>query len=230
MKLEEIRAIVACEESQVVTKELLALGVDAHSVDIQDCSGGLPERHIKDSIFHVLCRPQYSCGLDLLIGHPVCTFMTNSGVRWLFNSDGSKNIERWENLIDAMCFFRALYHSNSKHIALENPIPHKYARDGFEWNGKWIEGIGRPDQIIQPWMFGDGEQKATCLWLKNLPKLQWHKSDNLFSKKTAVSGREQRIFKIAPGPERTKLRSKTYPGIATAMATQWTEYLLNPTP
>jgi hypothetical protein len=134
-------------------------------------------------------------------------------VRWLYNKDGSKNIERWIKLEAAVNFFNRLK-AEIKKGYLENPIPHKYARDGFYSvvTGKWVEGIGKYDQIIQPWQFGHGETKATCLWLIDLPLL---KPTNI------VEGREQRIWKLPPSKERSKLRSKTLPGIGDAMADWW---------
>ena len=202
-----MKVLVACEESQEVTKAFRYLGHEAYSCDIQDCSGGHPEWHIKDSVHHVLCRP-LTMFWDLIIAHPPCTFLSNSGVRWLYNKDKSKNVDRWEDMEEGAIFFRSLLHANCDAIAIENPIMHKHA----------LRIIGeRPTQIIQPWQFGHGETKATCLWLKGLPKLQ---PTNI------VEGREQRIWKMPPSIDRQKLRSKTYSGIAKAMAEQWSEYIL----
>jgi hypothetical protein len=203
------RVLVACEESQEVTKAFRKRGHEAYSCDLQDCSGGHPEWHIKDSIFHVLHRPLYTIGLDILIAHPPCTYLANSGVRWLYNKDGSRNKERWDKMENGALFFKALLNSNCGCICIENPIMHKHA----------LAIIGtKPTQIIQPWQFGHGETKATCLWLIGLPKL---KPTNI------VEGREQKIWRMAPSPERAKLRSKTYPGIAEAMADQWGGYTNN---
>jgi len=207
--------LVGCEESQTITKAFDKLGHIANSCDIQDCSGDRPDLHIKDSIFHVLHKPPYSFGLDLFIGNPPCTFIANSGVRWLISTkdkDGFKwdgklglfvNKYRWEQMEDGALFFRSLLHTNCDKICLENPIIHKYALK--------IIGV-KQSQIIQPWQFGHGETKATCLWLKGLPKL---------TPSNIVDGREQKIWKMPPSPERAKLRSKTFTGIAEAMATQW---------
>lgn len=146
-----------------------------------------------------------------MIGHPTCTYLTNSGVCWLYNKDGSKNTERWDNLKEAAKFFKALLHAPIPLIAIENPIPHKYA----------VELIGRKyDQLVQPYMFGDAESKATCFWLKGLPKLK--ETDNVKDVwKALPKYQAQRLHYLPPGPERAKLRSKTFPGIAKAMATQW---------
>lgn len=212
-----MKILIGCEESQAVCKAFRERGFEAYSCDIQPCSGGHPEWHFEDNIFHILHSTRFSNGLELFIGHPPCTYLANSGVRWLYNKDGSKNFDRWEKMVQAAKFFKALLHTNADYVAIENPIMHKYA----------LEIIGeKPTQIIQPWMFGDGEQKATCLWIKNLPPLQWSDKDTMFQKKTTSEGREQRIWKLPPGPERAKLRSKTFPGIASAMAEQWGNYLL----
>jgi hypothetical protein len=144
---------------------------------------------------------------DLIIAHPPCTYLANSGARWLYNSDGSKNARRWVNLLYAVDFFNLflddLFGFSCEKIGIENPIMHKHAR----------ERILRPySQIIHPWQFGHGESKATCLWLKGLPKL---KPTNI------VAGREQRMWKLPPSANRQQLRSVTYSGIADAMAEQW---------
>jgi hypothetical protein len=202
-----MNGLIGCEESQEVTKAFRNKGHEFYSCDLQECSGGYPQYHIQDDVLNHLV------GRDFIGGHPDCTYLTNSGVRWLYNKDGSKNSERWIKLEKAVNFFNAL-RKNIKRGYLENPIPHKYARDGFisAVDGRWVDGIGKYTQIIQPWQFGHGETKATCLWLVNLPKL---KPTNI------VEGREQRIWKLPPSKDRAKLRSKTYPGIAKAMAEQW---------
>lgn len=206
----DIRAVMGCEESQECCKAFRELGIRAYSCDTLPCSGGEPDWHLQDDIFHVL-HGRFITGLDLFIGFPPCTYLANSGVRWLYNSDGSINKDRWENMEEGALFFRSLLYQNAEHLAIENPIMHKHAMK--------IIGV-KPTQIIQPWQFGHGETKATCLWLKNLPML---KPTNV------VAGREQRIWKLPPTKdpsERRKLRSKTFPGIAKAMAEQWGAYIL----
>ena len=196
-----MKVLIACEESQTVCKAFRSKGIEAYSCDLQDCSGGHPEWHIKgDAIAEA-----YSGKYDMMIAHPPCTFITNSGVRWLYNKDGSKNADRWQNLLWARRFFIDLLNAPIKHKGIENPIPHKHA------------SLPKYTQLIQPWQFGHGETKATCLWLVNLPELQ---------PTDIVSGREQKIWRMPPGPERTKLRSKTYEGIALAMADQWSKLIL----
>lgn len=197
MKGKTLNVLVACEYSGLVRDAFARLGHNALSCDL------LPTeregQHYQGNIFDIL----YSGKFDIMIGHPPCTRICNSGVRWLNERD------LWDEMEEAAIFFRYLLEAPIPHKAIENPIPHKYA----------VDIIGRNyDQKIQPWMFGHGETKATCLWLDNLPKL---------TPTDIVDGREQRIWKMPPGTDRGKERSKTYPGIAAAMAAQWSEYVLN---
>jgi len=202
-----VKILVACEESQAVTIELRRLGYDAYSCDLQDCSGGYPEWHIKGDVLDQLGK-----GWDMMIAHPTCTYLTNSGVRWLWNKDGSKNELRWKQMRESAKFFNKLLNAQIPLIAIENPIPHKYA----------VELIGRKyDQCIQPYQFGHTESKATCFWLKGLPKLiPTYNVKHIW--KSLPKNESQRIHFLPPGPERAKLRSKTFSGIAKAMAEQWT--------
>jgi len=187
-----MKVLIACEESQEVCKAFRKLGHEAYSCDILECSGGHPEWHINDTVLNVL-----NDGWDLMIAHPPCTHLAVSGARWFKD----KQLEQKE----ALEFVRKLLEAPIKYIALENPISIISTK------------IRKPEQIIQPWMFGHGETKATCLWLKNLPKL---KPTNI------VEGREQRIHKLPPSKDRAKLRSKTFPGIAKAMAEQWSKAII----
>lgn len=234
----KLRVLVACEESQAVTKAFRELGHEAYSCDILPCSGGHPEWHIQDDVLKVI-KPN-KLGLirfsteswevkqlhkwHLIVSFTPCTFQCNSGVRWLFDGLGGLNYDRWFDLEKTLNLFNTIYNSDYEFIAMENPIPHKYAINGFDQvnmqsgESYKVKGIGKYDQIIQPWQFGHGETKATCLWLKNLPKLQ---PTNI------VEGREQRIWKLPPSEDRGKLRSKTYEGIAKAMAEQWSEHITN---
>ena len=191
-----MKVLIGCEESATVREAFAKLGHDAWSCDL------LPSRvagnHIQADILTVL-----NDGWDLAIFHTPCTYLSNSGVRWLYNKDGSRNAERWELMERDALLFRATMQANIPMIANENPIMHKYA----------VAIIGRrQDQVIQPWQFGHGETKATCLWLKNLPQLR---PTNI------VDGREQRIHNMPPSPNRQRDRSVTYQGIAEAMANQW---------
>lgn len=187
-----MRILIACEESQEVCKAFRARGHEAFSCDLQPCSGGRPEWHLRGDFRKFIFQ-----GWDMLIAHPPCTYLANSGVRWL-----KGNPERWELMNRGSDFFKMLWGFSwiIPKIAIENPIPHRHA------------GLPKYSQIIHPWQFGHGEQKSTCLWLYGLPELK---------PTEIVEGREQRIWKMAPSPDRAKLRSKTYPGIARAMAEQW---------
>lgn len=194
-----MRVLVACEESQAVCKAFRELGHEAYSCDIIPCSGGHPEWHIQGDVMKYIFRNEYNDlrGWDMMIAHPPCTRLCNSGVMWL----EKRNL--WKDMRDSAFFFHALMSAYIPKIAIENPIPHKYA----------LEIIGKKyDQIIQPWQFGHGETKATCLWLKGLPPL---------IPTNIVEGREQKLHRLPPSKDRAKLRSKTYPGIAKAMAEQW---------
>ena len=198
-----MKILIACEESQAVTKEFRKLGHEAYSCDIEPCSGGHPEWHLQQDVIPLL-KEQW----DLMIAHPPCTYLSNSGVSWLYRKEG-----RWQQMVDGALFFKTLLDADIPRIAIENPIMHKYAKE--------IIGRGQ-DQVIQPWMFGHPEQKATCLWLKNLPKLQ--PTENVKHKlKTLPDSERQKLHWLPPGPDRAKLRSKTFPGIARAMAVQWSE-------
>lgn len=184
-----MRVLVACEESQEVCKAFREIGDEAYSCDLQDCSGGHPEWHIKADALELI-----KMEWDLIIAHPPCTDLAVSGARWFKEkqADGrqQKSIEFFMKFINADC----------PRIAVENPV-------------SIMSSIYRkPDQIIQPWMFGHGEVKTTCLWLKGLPPL---------IPTNIVEGREQKCWRMAPSPERAKMRSKTYPGIARAMSRQW---------
>jgi hypothetical protein len=210
-----MRILVACEESQAVTKELRKLGHEAFSCDLLPCSGGYPEWHYQQDVFEVIDK-----GWDMMIAHPPCTFLAVSGARWLYNKDGSKNEERWKNQAEALDFVRRLMDAPIDKIAIENPI------------SVISSNIRKPEQIIQPWMFGDKAQKSTCLWLKNLPLLEptdiVEKGEFIeFISKKGVKKKQPKWYfdalKNAKTPEeRRTLRSKTFKWIAEAMAKQWT--------
>jgi len=194
-----MRVLVACEESQAVTKEFRKKGHEAYSCDILPCSGGHPEWHFERSVkdltaYQWMITDKQKWHWDIVIAFPPCTDLCVSGARWFKEkqSDG-----RQQASID---FFMHFVNHPCPKIAIENPI------------GIMSTHYRKPDQIIQPWEFGHGETKATCLWLKGLPKL---KPTNI------VSGREQKIWRMAPSEDRARLRSKTYQGIAEAMAEQW---------
>lgn len=182
-----MRVIVGCEFSQVVTKAFRNKGHETYSCDLLPTEGN-PGWHFQEDLLDLLDRESF----DLAIFHPPCTHLAVSGARWFKD----KKQEQEEALI----FVKELMHANILRIAIENPISIISSR------------IRKPDQIIQPWMFGHGETKATCLWLKNLPKLQ---PTNI------VDGRTARVHREPPGHDRWKNRSRTYQGIADAMADQW---------
>lgn len=186
---EEKRVLIACEFSGIVREAFHNLGFDAWSCDFLDSEK--PGHHIKDTVLDYLNHKW-----DLMIAHPPCTHLAVSGARWFSQRKAEQEF--------ALAFVKDLADAPIKHICIENPIG--------VLSTKWR----KPDQIIQPWMFGHGETKATCLWLKNLPKLQ---PTNI------VSGREGRVWKESPSPNRWKNRSRTYPGIAQAMAEQWGKLL-----
>jgi hypothetical protein len=186
-----MKVLVACEYSGTVRDAFLARGHDAVSCDLLPTDVKGP--HYRGDVFDIIHH-----GWDLMIAHPPCTYLCNSGVSWLH-----KDITRWAKLIDGAAFFRKLLEAPIGRICVENPIQHKYAKTIIDHSHT---------QIVQPWMFGHGETKATAFWLKGLPKLK---------PTEIVKGREQRLHKLPPSPDRWKLRSKTYQGIADAMAAQW---------
>ena len=210
-----MRILVACEESQAVTKELRKLGHEAFSCDLLPCSGGHPEWHYQQDVFEVIEK-----GWDMMIAHPPCTFLAVSGARWLYNKDGSKNEQRYKDQAEALDFVQKLMDAPIDKIAIENPISVISSK------------IKKPNQIVQPWMFGDKAQKSTCLWLKNLPNLEAtdivEKGEFIeFTSKKGVKKRQAKWYfdalKTAKTPaERRTLRSKTFKGMAEAMAEQWT--------
>jgi site-specific DNA-cytosine methylase len=178
---------VACEYSGTVRDAFLRAGHYALSCDLLPCESTASGDHYQGDVRDVLDH-----GWDLMIAHPPCTHLAVSGARWFKDKKAQQE--------EALDFVRLLLNAPVERIALENPVSIISSH------------IRKPDQIIQPWMFGHGETKATCLWLKNLPLL---KPTNI------VDGREQRIHRMRPGPDRWKERSRTFVGIATAMSEQW---------
>jgi site-specific DNA-cytosine methylase len=181
--------LVACEESGIVTDAFLRHGHDVVSCDLLPTSGKHPDRHIQGDVLPLLDEVW-----DMIIAFPPCTHLAASGARWFpeKRADGRQQraVEFFLRFVDAPC----------EMVAIENPI------------GIMSTVYRKPDQIIQPWQFGHGEQKSTCLWLRGLPKL----------KPTRImSGREHRIWRLPPSENRSRLRSRTFPGIADAMAEQW---------
>ena len=182
-----MKVLVACEFSGLVREAFAKKGHDVLSCDLLDSE--IPGNHYKGDVRDLLGE-----NWDLIIAHPPCTFLAVSGARWF------KGREKQQ--MEALDFVKELMNANISRIAIENPVSIISTR------------IRKPDQIIQPWMFGHGETKSTCLWLKNLPKLE---------PVNIVNGREQRIHHMPPSKNRWKNRSRTFSGIASAMANQWNE-------
>jgi len=199
-----LRVLVACEYSGVVRRAFLARGCDAWSCDLLPSEDG-SNRHIRGD-----ARDLLHDGWDLLmVAHPPCTRLCNSGVRWLHTPPPGKTVEQMEReLREGAALFSAFWNAPIPRVAVENPVMHGHAK-------RLIENYAEPAQSVQPWQFGHGETKRTCLWLRGLPPL---KPTNV------VEGREQRVHRMPPSPTRWKERSRFYPGIAAAMAEQWTEH------
>lgn len=195
-----MKVLVACEYSARVRDAFRSRGHDAWSCDLEPCEGD-PRWHVQGPVEQLLARPW-----DLLIAHPPCTYLTNSGVRWLHSDP-----ERWEQLRFGAEFFKLLLSASIERIAVENPVMHRYAR----------ELIQAPyTQIIHPWQFGHRETKQTCLWLKNLPPLR--ETNNVYRETMKLPAwRRNKVHYASPGKDRWKDRSRTYEGIAEAMAEQW---------
>lgn len=227
MKSEEIYILVGCEESQAVTIAFRALGFYAYSCDLKPCSGGHPEWHMQGDIFAVLQSRHWDVGIFF----PDCTYLTCSA-EWAYK-DGPHHqkvklgtlvgAERRTARQEAKRFFLSLWSLPLKYIAIENPIGH-------------MSGLIKPAQIVHPYMFGDDASKSTCLWLKGFPVLK-HQKENWRPPRT-VNGKNRWANqtdsgqnRLSPDPfnkkgQRAELRSKTYPGIAAAMASQWGDYLI----
>tara|TARA_R110000868_G_scaffold21307_1_gene88516 strand:- start:3310 stop:3867 length:558 start_codon:yes stop_codon:yes gene_type:complete len=184
-----MKILVACEESQAVTVELLRMGHDAYSCDLVECGGPRPDRHLNQDVVPLLADDW-----DMVIAFPPCTHLSSSGARWF---EQKRRDGRQQAAIDFFMLFADL---SCERVAIENPI------------GIMSTVWRKSDQIVQPWQFGHGETKATCLWLKGLPMLV---------ATDVVDGREQRVWKMPPSADRAKQRSRTFPGIAKAMAEAW---------
>ncbi len=197
-----MKVLVACEESQAVTIAFRNKGQEAFSCDMLPCSGGHPEWHIQGDAIKALWSQKW----DLVIAHPPCDYLANSGVRWRVERD------EWEQIKDAADFFNVFvkYGKSGNKTVIENPIQHKYARDY----------ITKYHQIIQPYQFGHMEMKATCLWIYGIPPLIPTK--NVYAEMMQLPYKDRaKVHCCSPGPDRAKQRSKTYPNIAAAMANQW---------
>lgn len=200
----EPRVLVACEYSGIVREAFLDLGFDAWSCDLLPSEDNSP-RHIVGDVREIL-----NDNWDLIIvAHPPCTRLCNSGVRWLTEAPKGKTLDQmWDELDAGAELFSEFLNADCPRIAIENPVMHKHAKER-------IRNYQDFAQSIQPWQFGHGETKRTCLWLKGLPNLE---------PTNVVEGREARVHRMPPGPQRWKERSRFFTGIAEAMAKQWGEY------
>ncbi len=217
-----MRVLIACEESQTVCKEFRALGHEAYSCDIQPCSGVHPEWHFQGDVLGYLNGFRGADGRwrvwDLMIAHPPCTYFSRAGIQFIH-----KQPDRMEKLVDSFRFVKALWNADIPRIAIENPVG---------WmNTNWR----KPNQKFHPWYFGDNEMKETCLWLKGLPKLQGSLEVAANPKKFHPKPESSRMGSDGKMKNKycmsrmtnAKDRSKTFPGIAKAMADQWSRHILN---
>jgi hypothetical protein len=205
------KILIACEESQTVCKAFRKRGFEAFSCDILPCSGGHPEWHIQSDVLEQLDK-----GWDMIIAHPPCTYLTVSGNKWMKPEFSDRFPNRQKQRQQAIEFFIKFYNCNCNYVAIENPV----GIISTVWK--------KPDQYIHPYYFGDPHTKKTGLWLKGLPKLIPTK----MVEPQVYVGKDGRKYPIwhmetlgLPGPERQKLRSKTFQGIADAMADQWGNFL-----
>lgn len=205
-----MKVLVACEESQAVCKAFRALGHEAYSCDLKPCSGGHPEWHLQQDVTGLLKE-----NWDLIIAHPTCTFLSNAGAARLYPKKGELNIERFNKGMDAKKFFMLFYESNCPKICIENPIPTR------------IFQLPKYDQIIQPYEYGHPYSKKTCLWLKGLPKLQPTNiiTEGIISWVSGGSKHHKGNPRKQSGTKHrdSETRSKTFKGIAKAMAEQWSK-------
>lgn len=211
--MKQMRILVACEESQTITKELRALGHIAFSCDLQECSGGHPEWHFNRDVFEII-----DLGWDMMIAHPPCTYLSVSGLHW-----NKKDAERRQKTEDGLAFVQKLMNANIPKIAIENPVSCISSR------------IRKPEQIVHPYHFGDDASKKTCLWLKGLPRLKHTE----YVEPRLIEGKKRWGNQTDDGQnfildERGKVmgwntdaikkaRSKTFQGLAKAIAEQWTD-------
>lgn len=214
---DQMRILIACETSGATRRAFANLGHDVTSVDVLPADDGVSGAVVygKGRMRHAIgdVRPYLREPWDLVIAHPPCTYLTNSGVRWLYtggkaNADASNlDFERWDRMTDGVNLFTECYNANAPRVAVENPIMHGHARRYLT-----ARAVPGPSCIVQPWQHGHGETKATGFWLRGLPCLE---------PTNVVGGRTAYCHRLPPTADRWKLRSKTYDGIARAMAAQW---------
>lgn len=209
--MKKLRVVILCEESQTVAKAFRDLGHIAYSCDTQECSGGHPEWHIQKDALGLL-----EGDWDLIIAHPPCTFMSKAGARWMYPTAGNLSRERLDKALEAKDFFMRILNSDCKYIAVENPVPLK------------VVELPLHSQSIQPYEYGHEFSKKTLLWLKGLPKLK--PTDIKSEYKPYLpsnTGGQKRGQKYQFKNITKKDSSKTFEGIAKAMAEQWSEFILN---
>lgn len=208
-----LRVLIACERFGVVRDEFLARGHDAWSLDLAPCATG-SNRHIRGDV-----RDHLNDGWDLLmVAHPPCTRLCNSGVRWLTNPPKNKTLpEMWADLAEGAALFSACWNAPIPRIAVENPVMHKHAK-------ALITSYEPPAQTVQPWHFGDPAFKATSFYLRDLPPLR--PTNRLTPPKAGTEAHKawSMIHRMPPGPDRAMARSKTFPSMAAAIADQWGAY------
>lgn len=209
-----MKILIACEESQEVCKAFRELGFEAYSCDIQECSGGKPEWHIKgDAVTEA-----YSGKYDMMIAHPPCTYMSKAGARWMYPTAGNLNQKRFELAMEAKDMFMKLLNAPIKYIAVENPVPLK------------VVGLPKPTQAVQPYEYGHPYSKKTLLWIKDLPLLKPTKILNDYKPYLpSNTGGKKRGQKYQFKNISKKESSKTFRGIAKAMAEQWGNFIKNKT-
>ena len=202
----KMRVLIACEFSGVEREAFRELGHDAWSCDLLPADDASPYHHQGD-VVPLLAEPW-----DLVVAHPPCTYLANSGVRWLWTAPGVPDMARWQAMNDGAQFFSSMFAANTSRLCVENPIQHRYAMSAH--------GQGRPDQYVQPYEYGHMETKRTGYWLRGLPPLV--PTTDLQAATLALPERERaRVHYASPGPDRWKIRSTSFPGIAQAMADQW---------
>jgi hypothetical protein len=194
-----MKVLVACEYSGVVRDAFIKGGHDAISCDLLPTDSDGP--HYQGDVFDII-----NDGFDLMIAHPPCTYLANSGVSRLYSMPG-----RWDQMKDGALFFKRLLEADIPKKCIENPIMHKYAKEVIGSNYT---------QIVHPWMFGHPEKKATCLWLRNLPKIEQTNNVKEYME-TLPKNKQNRMYNLPETKDRWKLRSITYSGLADAMAEQW---------
>ena len=202
-----MKVLIACEESQEVCNAFRVLGHEAYSCDIEPCSGGHPEWHLQCDALEII-----KMRWDLIIAHPPCTYLTNAGNKWFKPEYKERFPDREQKREDAVLFFMAFWNADCPRVAIENP------------QGIMSSRFRKPDQYIEPYMFGDPEKKKTGLWLRGLPALAPTNVVEPIIIECASGAREPRWHMETihlPPKERSKARSKTFPGIARAMAEQW---------